>query len=83
MKINMPKRSPAQLRKRESQLLEELCTYHGYRFADSLRSSERSTMVMVGNGKKAKLELGFCLKFVVPANGALGQQIAKLRESKT
>lgn len=79
MKFNMPKMTVAQKRKREATLLEELCLYHGYSFADTLPDRDKSTMLMSRVGKKTKLELGIVVKLMVPSGGALGKQILKRR----
>lgn len=73
MKINTIKRTPAQLRKREADLLSELCAYHGYSFSRSIRP----TMLFSKIGKRTKLEAGVVLELMVPASGALGRQLAE------
>jgi hypothetical protein len=79
VKINMPKRTPAQLRKREGTLVEELCAYHGYMFADTLPDRDKSTMMMSRVGKKTRVEMALAFKIMVPIRSALGRQIAARR----
>lgn len=79
MKFNMPKRTPAQLRKREGALVEELCAYHGYAFADTLPDRDKSTMMMSRVGKKTRVEMAFVFKIIVPIRSTLGRQIAARR----
>jgi hypothetical protein len=80
VKINMPKRTPAQLRKHEADLLGELCTHHGYSFADTLPEDQRSVLLTSRrNGKRLRVFGGVVVKLVVPASGALGKEITKKR----
>jgi hypothetical protein len=81
-RVKVTKRTPAQLRKRESALLDELCSQHGYMFADRLPERDRSTMMMRRVGKRTTLELGIALKIIAPAQGALGRMIVKERKKK-
>lgn len=71
MKANTVKRTPAQLRKREQTLLEELCMYHGYSFSDTLPDRDRTTMLMSKKNGRTKLEMGRVLKVIVPGASKL------------
>ena len=82
MKINTVKRTPAQLRKRESSLVEELCTHHGYMFSDTLPERDKSTMVMSRKGKRTKLEMAIVFKILVPMQSQLGRKIVLARAKR-
>jgi hypothetical protein len=81
VKINMPKRTPAQLRKHEADLLGELCAHHGYSFADTLPKDQRSVILLTvrKNGKRLRIFGGVVVKLMVPESGALGKKIIKKR----
>ena len=85
MKINTPKMTSAQKRKREATLLEELCSGHGYAFADTLGKNDRTGIIMSrvgGPGGKMLIKAAFYLKLIVPVDGALGKLIAKQRKER-
>lgn len=81
--MNRQLRTAAQLRQRESKLFAELCTKHGYLFADALPSKDRtSTVSVVGDGEKLTVELAYAVKLLVPASSSLGQHIAAGRKER-
>ena len=82
MKINTVKRTPAQLRERESSLIRELRVYHGYMFSDTLPERDKSTMMMSRKGKQAKLEMAVVFKIMVPLQSSLGRLIVLHRANK-
>lgn len=67
---------------REGKLLSELCKHHGYSFSDTLPARDRSTMLASRDGDRLQIGGGVVVKLMVPADGALGRQIVKLREKK-
>jgi len=88
MKINMPKRTPAQKRTREKTLLEELCAHHGYMFADTLPSKDKTTMMMQRTkdprtGKiKTLIHAAPVIKMMVPAESHLGKLVLAERKER-
>ena len=76
MKINTPKCSAAQLRKREAEMLEELCDRHSYFFSIKVPKNEQSTtIVQRRGGGKYTLRLAVVAKVIVPVASKLGAQI--------
>lgn len=71
---------------RERDLLSELCSDHGYTFADSLPSKDRVTMMMstsIINGKTTRtIEACPVIKLMIPSESELGRQILAVRGKK-
>lgn len=79
MKINTPKRTRAQLRKREADMLSELSLYHGYCFDVKLPKNQQSTMMFQRSGAKRTLSMAVVAKIIVPISSKLGTQIVAWR----
>lgn len=76
------KRIAAALRKQESELLQKLCSEHGYQLSDSLPKSQRSAISATKTGGKLELTSSVVVKLCVPANGSLGLMITAQRNPK-
>ena len=76
------KMTAEQKRKREGKLFAELCTKHGYLFADALPAKDRTSTVAVRDGEELTVELAYAVKLLVPASSSLGQHIAAGRKER-
>jgi hypothetical protein len=72
----------AQHKKREGELLVELCSVYGYAFADTLRDGERTSMIMDRRDGKTTIRAAYGIKLIVPSDGTLGVQIAAGRKER-
>lgn len=80
MKKKAKKMSTNAKHKQEGQLLEKLQLEHGYTLMEPGRGMEKTQLMF--DRQKGKAEVAYVMRLAVPADSALGQAIAKMREAK-
>lgn len=75
-------RTPAQRRKRERRLFDELVRDHRYMVFDALPSRDRDSMIFEHRDGKQTLVPAIAVKLVLPVNSEIGQAIAVIRAAK-
>jgi hypothetical protein len=72
-------KTPAQRRKRERKLFDELVRDHRYMVFDRLPARDRDSMIFERRDGKQTLVPAIAVKLVLPVNSEIGQAIAVIR----